>query len=327
MAYSSGTATSSADLLTALTNFCTSNGWSLSAGVLSKGDTHILPTLSGVHIKLQLGTSAGFAAPGVMPAAFFPYVSLNNAWPVFYRLFEYVNGSAHTVVMMIREANVIEFKYLMFGNLENKVGTVWSGGQWIHGTYASQTTGSTSRQSNAGVKVDGYATEGGSDLESYSNGHGSLFTITDGYPNFGGNFMNGNSYLRCNMDGGTYKMNQSGDNNNFFGCVDAMRFARLFLIRNPNTWNGQSVLIPVHVYLGRASQTCSRLGTVAGVRFMRMDSYEPGDIITLGLDRWMVLPMYLRNATEPKGKKGEFDSTAITGHSGQMAYAIRYDGP
>lgn len=330
MAYTSGTATTAADLLNALTGFCVANGWTLTNGVLSKGTNHFLPTVSGANIKVEMGTAAGFTSPGVTGANYFPYISLNNVWPVFYRIFVVSANGADTVVLSVLEANNIEYKYLMFGNLENKVGT-WTGGEWMHATYASQTNGSMTRQSNAGITTDtnpSYET-GGTNTMSFQQAHGALFAMTDGQPNFGSNFTSGNSYIRCDIDGGTFKRNATLGigNNDLTGCVDSFRFSRLQMIRQPNTWNGESCLIPVHIYLGRASSTCSRLGTIGHIRFMRMDNYEPGDIITLGLDRWMVLPMYRRDPTDVRGEKGVYNSTAITGSSGQLAYAIKYDGP
>ena len=43
------------------------------------------------------------------------------------------NG-ADTVVLAVLEADAVQYKYLAFGNLENKVGT-WNGGEFIAGTY------------------------------------------------------------------------------------------------------------------------------------------------------------------------------------------------
>lgn len=330
MAYATGIANSSLDLKNALIAFCTTNGWTESAGVLSKGDNHFLPAVTGNHLKVDMGDAAGFVAPGITGANNYPYISVNNVWPVTYRLFAISEDGADTVVLAMLEANGTEYKYMMFGNLQNKLG-VWNGGQWMHATYASQSNGSTSRQSNAGINIDiSGGPEGGSNTEEYIQAHGPLFAFTEGWPNFGSNYTAGNSFIKCDIDGGTYKRNQLGvissaPSRN--GCVDAFRFAKLLLYRGRNAWNGQSCLVPAHVILGRASTTFSRLGTIGHIRFMRMDNYEPGDIITLGLDRWMVLPMYKRDATTVYGAKGSFNNTAAVGHSGQLAYAIKYDGP
>jgi hypothetical protein len=328
MAYATGNAGSATDLVNAITVFCTANGWTLNSGVLSKGNNHFRPVVTGAHIKCEMGDAAGFTSPGLTGNGF-PYISLNGVFPVFYRLFATTLNGADTVVLCVQEANGSEYKYMMFGNIENKVGA-WTGGQWMHATYASQTNGTTTRQSNAGVAIDptGDGT-GGTNAESYQQAHGVLFAMTDGQPNFGSNFTGGNSFIRCDIDVGPIRANTTGavGNNNMTGCVDAFRFARLQLRRQPNVWNGESCLVPAHLFLGRASSTCSRLGNIGHVRFMRMDNYEPGDIITLGLDRWMVLPMYRRDPLKPLGEKSAFNSTAINGSSGQLAYAIKYDGP
>ena len=47
------------------------------------------------------------------------------------------------------------------------------------------------------------------------------------------------------------------------------------------------------------------------MRYCRIDNYENGDIITLGEDRWMLLPIYKRDDAEKLG--GIPDSTPTTG--------------
>lgn len=328
MPYATGTANSATDLLNALTGFCTANGWTLTTGALSKGSNHFRPGVVNGHLKVEMGTAAGFAeGAGVTGATLFPYIHLSGAFPVYYRLFQTTLNGADTVILCVQEANGIDYKYLMFGNLENKIGA-WNGGQWMHASYSAQTygAGGTTLQTEYGVNIAAELAEGGDSTESYSGGHGPLFAQCDGLPNFGSNWLSGNSFVRCDLDGGTYKRNETGQIgvNDLNGCVDAFRWMKWPLRYQPNTWNGESVLIPFHVFLGRATNTCSRLGTVGHIRALRMDNYEPADIITLGSDRWMVLPMYRRNPAAPFG---EVSTSLVTGHSGQLAYAIKYDGP
>jgi hypothetical protein len=328
MAFYSGNASSAQDLVDAIVAGCLLNGWTESDGVLSKGDNHFRPDVVGTHIKCEMGDAAAFVSPGIVEATAFPYISLNQTWPVFYRLFVLDGNGADTVVLSVLEANAIEYKYLMFGNLENKVGA-WAGGQWMHGSYSSQIDGTTVRQSNVGSSLafGPFAdVNGGSTSEFYTEGHGPLFANMGPAPSSGSNFKSGNSYVACDIDTSTPKRNTNGLGT-LAGAVDAFRFARVFLLRSPNLWNGEAVLVPAHVFLGRDSGTVARLGTVGHVRYMRMDNYEPGDVITLGLDKWMVLPMYMRNATAVLGANALYNSTSATGHTGQMAYAIKYDGP
>jgi len=55
-------------------------------------------------------------------------------------------------------------------------------------------------------------------------------------------------------------------------------------------------------------------------RTLRVDNYDPGQIITLGDDQWRIYPFYRKNADQRDG------TTSSGGdHSGTMGWAIRYD--
>ena len=232
------------------------------------------------------------------------------------------------------EANALEYKYLAFGNLENKVGS-WNGGDWIAGTHSSGTTsgagnGNTTLVSGPGFNMRGNNgtgtdfAEGGLHYDTFSGFHGMMFSEKSANPGFGGDFTTANTFLRCDMDGGTVVVPAQGLALTL-GRMSMMRFARTPLIRGKTLWNGESTLIPMHVYLNRASETVSRLGSVGHMRLVRLDNFENGDIITLGQDRWMVLPVFKRDLTLVQGKIASFNS--FDGHSGGAAYAIKYDGP
>lgn len=84
------------------------------------------------------------------------------------------------------------------------------------------------------------------------------------------------------------------------------------LASEPSNYTSIVPLIPIRVSLILSSQspiTYQFLGEVAGLRLLRMDGYSPGDIITMGADRWMVLPLTFK---EP-------DKACV-------GFAIPYDG-
>lgn len=92
----------------------------------------------------------------------------------------------------------------------------------------------------------------------------------------------------------------------------------------PNAWNTESVLIPITVYANRASSLYSAVLQCRNARYMRIGNYTPEDIITLGSDKWMVLPAYRKNAS------ANTDTLSVTSapyHSGTFGWAIRYTGP
>ena len=88
--------------------------------------------------------------------------------------------------------------------------------------------------------------------------------------------------------------------------------------RTPNTWNGEATLLPVQAYLARPSSKVSLIAELGHMRYVRIDNYNAGDIITLGADRWKVFPWWQRNAASRDG--ADFSS-------GTLGFAVRYDGP
>ncbi len=55
-------------------------------------------------------------------------------------------------------------------------------------------------------------------------------------------------------------------------------------------------------------------------KFIRINNYEPEQLIVLGNDKWMVFPFYKKNSESLGG-------TGISDHTGTFGWVIRYDGP
>lgn len=89
----------------------------------------------------------------------------------------------------------------------------------------------------------------------------------------------------------------------------------------PSAFNSQIALLPINVAVARASSFNTIAATLRNARYMRVNYHAPEEIITLGADRWMVLPFYRRNASVHS------DSYFRTDHSGTLGWAIRYEGP
>jgi len=87
----------------------------------------------------------------------------------------------------------------------------------------------------------------------------------------------------------------------------------------PNSWNSEAVLLPIREYFKRSENKVSLIIDLEHARHTRIDNYEPGQIITLGNDRWMIFPWTQKNTNSRNG------GTAID-HSGTFGWAIRYEG-
>jgi len=104
------------------------------------------------------------------------------------------------------------------------------------------------------------------------------------------------------------------------GEVRAVRAAVPHIARSPSPWNQDAPLIPITCYMTRASSKASLVVDVRNARYIRVDNYVPGDILSLGSERWRVYPWFKKNSEARSGGNG-------IAHSGTYGWAIRYDGP
>lgn len=88
----------------------------------------------------------------------------------------------------------------------------------------------------------------------------------------------------------------------------------------PNAWNSEAVLLPIRAYKVRLSYKLSLTADLEHARYTRVDNYAPGQVITIGADRWKVFPWFRKDSTARNG------GSNIT-HTGTYGWAIRYEGP
>ena len=84
----------------------------------------------------------------------------------------------------------------------------------------------------------------------------------------------------------------------------------------PSSWNSEGVLLPISAYKNRPSNRVSLVAQLANARHLRIDNYEERQIITLGMDQWMVFPCYKRDIVSRNG--------GVT-HTGTLGFAIKYE--
>lgn len=69
--------------------------------------------------------------------------------------------------------------------------------------------------------------------------------------------------------------------------------------RSQQPYNGVTPLLPMPVFAERSlGNVYSYLGTPPSMRYVNMYQHNPGDVITLGSDTWMLFPMVAKNATQ-----------------------------
>lgn len=304
MAYETGTASGFSDLADTFKGFLTGNGWTLTGGVLHKGDAYAAVGGSDVNGRLAIrggtGESSG-ALTGAGPADVYvgtPITPDAPSFPATYH-FHAHGDEAYGVVQFGEDL----FAHWGFG-CAPAAGVPGTGGFYF-GNYA-------------GSKGD---------LLNYNDvgffHEGDCFSLTRNTPGpFWGRATDVNrcnSWVHHGLDGGGW----SGANGGFtFGTASAnalaVPIAGPLLVRTPSAWNGQSVLIPCQVQVGRPSSKISLVAELAHMRYVSMQNHAPGEVITLGPDSWQVFPFY---------KKGAAWAPGLTGRdSGFLGLAFRYDG-
>jgi hypothetical protein len=310
MAYQTGTANNATDLKDIIETFAQANGWTLSSGILSKGQCHVRLTAINTDqgIKLEGANSADFLT-GVCPNWAQFYIA-SAQWPITYHLF--AHGTPDTLVCVLNY-NVNSFQYLAFGDIA-KFGS-WTGGNWFSATMGQASTllpalsirGTTVPSA---PQVEGATYNGVSYLDAASGG---IFSFVYGVTVAGA----GGSFLHAEIDGGTWLRPRTGDTVR----ADSSAYSSVLIDRSPNAWNSQAVLLPYVITVTRPSNKMTAVGEIGHIRALRIDNYNPGDIITIGVDKWKVFPWLKKNSSDRN------NSSRTAGESGTIGWAIKYDGP
>lgn len=316
MKYYTGTASSHADLKSAIENACVNDlGWSLNNDVLSK---------NGVYIKLeaevrnayneltlragtgQSGSSLTGASP--MKASWHDSVGLVTPWPVTYHIhgFTEIADGADEVYAVINY-NVDIYALLAFGR--STIADAGGSGAWQCGS------GSVNPALN---RADAHLFYGSS--TSYSSIVGRRGTTEPGYgpPFWGqdaGSTYAGRSggYVHCAPDGIAY----------WNECVDSIsRVLAPLLHAAPPTLNSANLLFPVKAIVKRSDNRLAIVQQHRFARYLRMDMLQPGEVIEYGLDKWKCYPWYRLNKQE-REMSGYTNPT----HSGTYGFALAYVDP
>lgn len=304
MAYYSGQVASYQELLDVLVVACVAEGWTWADGILNK---------NSAYIKLfnQTGSFSGVVAQGgtgkagsslVNPSPAMPRLgrpvylgqgsNSNVTWPAQYYIHIFENPDE---VYLVLHHSVDAFWKLAFG-----ISRLDESGVWLSGTAGSQ--GPTVSNENKGS------------FSPAINGSGSPFYST-GIP-FWQSMDNGVDYVENILfrDGGWLSSGPA------FRAASAIYplFSRL-----PNVWNQESIFIPICAFESIASGKISLRLELNNSRYLRIDNYEPNQIITMGSEKWKIYPGIRKNILERNGGNTTYGSD----HTGTFGIAIRYDGP
>ncbi|WP_374415733.1 hypothetical protein [Ectopseudomonas oleovorans] len=316
MAYYSGSANSYADVLSALVAACVAEGWGWADGILNKGPAYIRPFESvsvtesqGPGLIIQGGTGKSGSSL-LNPSPEEPRMGkiwVNDpevVWPVGYSIHIFDNPDE---VFLVVRFNVDRFMWLSFG-----VSTVpgVQTGLWLSATTRK---GFKTQTSAPGITISLTA---GSDGDWQG---GTNIGVTSGmpfwqHPRAISGYRNTDAVC-CDLDGDIWAFGKDSARS-----MNAFRAADPLIARGLSAWNQDAPFIPIQCYLARLANKKSLIVDVRNARYLRIDNYDPEQIITLGSDSWKIYPGYRKNSAARNGG-------TLIDHTGTFGWAIRYDGP
>lgn len=300
MPFAIGSAADINELRTALINTCVANGWTLNGEVLSKGTAFVRLQIVGSSLELLGGT--GIDAGNLLLGGG-PRVVLIGQWGGFSITYpatwEIYVHSAPDEVYLVVNYNATDYQWCAFGlgDVQGLPGT----GMWYGASIRGGGTSNVILIGPSGI-VDG--------LNPFNNKNPTpvLFGSND--------WLTRASHVHHGFDGGAWD-NGFQDDGVDGAQINALTSIYPLYARQPNA-DGDAVLLPLRVHIARPGFRSSLALEIAHSRLVRIDNFEPRDLITLGPDQWRVYPWFRKSVTARDGGQ-------VT-HSGTMGWAIRFDG-
>lgn len=325
MAFVAGSANTVNEVLSALQNACTANGWALSSGILSKGDCYAKPFINDGTIALiagtgQSGTTVTNTPVVVANSAYVPgypnlWTSLSGidnaiAYPLTYSI--HIMENPNEVYLFINHS-VDNWSYIAFG--QSPIADLPGTGIWYGGTGIGKNIVPSSNISNTGA-----------------NGHLSCALFS--YVAQGGTSGNSMQTIKCFFHHSINDLPSewSGAGVNGVGTPDTISWAGMpsqanatltlmpLMTREPSVWNSGAALHPIQPSIIRPDNRRSVVGNLSNARYARIDNIDPGQIVTIGNEKWRFYPWLKKNIADRNA------TGADKSHSGTYAIAIRYDG-
>jgi hypothetical protein len=236
------------------------------------------------HAASGNGSTSSTSVPCVQ------FTSLSS-FPLTYQLF--YNTSPEVISIVFLYGNTV--KHMHFGDIVKVHSSAYVGGEFF--TASSQNI-------NTNPQTLGYISESTLALQG-----GNLFCTPSGTPNLG------SGLIHAEIDGSIYSMGNSANN---LASVGLSSPCCSSIFRGLNQWNSQATLITPELVFQALSGFKMPLGYLEHIRFVRIDNYNNGDIITLGTDQWKVFSVETKNAATRNG------NNSPAAQSGTIGFACRY---
>ena len=307
MPYTTGSAADMDAVKTALVNACTSDGWTEQ----TDDDFKTVLSKNGMYVRVEAFSDIGDGYPGftllgrtALNSGDAPGVvsmrSLGGRYsntesiifPVTYHIFTFTAE----VYFLINWSNI--YQWCAFG--QSSQSGLPGIGNWVTATIGEE-------DPELGVQIK--AAEGGYRSGQDFTATSAAFFWTTAY----GGTPARNAWLYNDFEA-SYPW-ALGNGSNSSGPV-GIRYLTELINTQPNSFNAESVLMPIRAYKVRPNSKISQILEVTNARHIRIDNYNVEQIITLGTDDWMVFPYYKKDISNRDG--GD-----TINHTGTFGWAIK----
>jgi hypothetical protein len=338
MPFQTGTASSFSDLQSKIETFLTGTpAYTLTSGVLTKTGTQIHVAFSNVtdNIILEMGkdSSGGtllYKHP-VLPLTTTQIVGMGTnyynstaiVWPVNYDFQYYA-----TPVEMFR--CVIEYnngytQNIGYGEISKAV--AMDGGVYIDasGTYERSTT---VIGPNAVVAFDafscntsGTANELSANPLPFGYGEGIQSSANSCATQLWAEFMGMDWWMAGHTHPTHVDFNGTKYDRYALSAMTNLRTTQHCSKEFENalqTHNANNALVPIRLYGQAPDENYHAMGYINDIRYTNIKNLSFGQVMDDGTDKWKCYPAFFKNAASLDGSASD---------SGQLGYAVRYDGP
>ena len=329
-ASTSGSASSFADVQTAIINFLTTHGWTdqssnvAGSRVLSKGDLFLRIGNNATNLWFYPGT--GRDGSGVLTGR--PQNGLNDndgvkmaspaispiVFPISYEIIWHDDPKEEVYVVISYGGD--KYQHANWG--ESDIAGIGGTGMWMTGAFRTDYT-ADSDVNYSKMFIGGYNENNGRgyiEVTPYSGFNGGYFYEGDQY-----SYMA--SYVHHGLEAATngWYNNWAYSNSGVRGLA-LRQYADMLMLALPSSFNEAEVLMPVMVSLRRPDGVVTPVVSARHARKLRIDNVQPGEIITYGGDQWKCFPLYAKNTAQRDGVGWATGAN----HSGTIGVAIRMPG-
>ena len=300
MAYYSGQATSYQEIIDAVVDHLQSEGWAWNGVVLSK---------ENVFVSLQLVNVGSYTTTQnvirLVGGSGLNGSNLLNSSPIGNAIGTFVHDSSYGMTSFPIEYNLhindLEVYLICNYNIEYFMWLAFGAG-WIGGTFGVPPSGRYQYGHTRWPLASIWGTGGGAGNQDQPS---AAFFWNTNYSSL----VLPKNYTGCVLFGSSW-----------YTGVNAIQNIAPLVDRQPNNWNNEALFLPINVTTLVGGNKSQILKSIQTARYIRLDNFEPKQIIQMGSDKWKVYPFYRKNSAQ---RNGGFDID----HTGTFGWAIRYDGP